>query len=301
MSVLVYTENWDGKFKKLSFELVSYASSLADLLKTTVTAVSIGKADEDELKKLGDFGAVKILNITCPQLTYLDNQVYAKIIAETAHKENSEIIIFANNNTGKALAPRVSVRLKAGLASGVNRLPSGIEPFVISKRSYSGNAYAHIIINTSIKVITLSQNSFDLITRPTGALPITVEAIIDGSVVKTKVTETHRQTGKIVLTDADIVVSGGRGMKSPDNWGPLVELADLLGGATAVHALFRMKDGDPTRNTPARQVRSLHPIFILRLASLAQPSILRESAPPSILWQLILIRMHLSSKPHSME
>ncbi len=233
MSVLVYTENWDGKFKKLSFELVSYASSLADLLKTTVTAVSIGKADEDELKKLGDFGAVKILNITCPQLTYLDNQVYAKIIAETAHKENSEIIIFANNNTGKALAPRVSVRLKAGLASGVNRLPSGIEPFVISKRSYSGNAYAHIIINTSIKVITLSQNSFDLITRPTGALPITVEAIIDGSVVKTKVTETHRQTGKIVLTDADIVVSGGRGMKSPDNWGPLVELADLLGGATA--------------------------------------------------------------------
>ncbi len=233
MSVLVYTENWDGKFKKLSFELVSYASSLADLLNTTVTAVTIGEADGDELKKLGEYGAAKILDITCSQLTFLDNQAYAKIIAETAQTENSEIILFSNNNTGKALAPRVAVRLKAGLASGVNKLPSGTDPFVISKRSFSGNAYAHIVLKTAKKVITLSQNSYDLIKKPTGAVPVTVEGAIDASVIKTKVSETHKQTGKIVLTDADIVVSGGRGMKSPDNWSPLVELAGLLGGATA--------------------------------------------------------------------
>ncbi|NMC38844.1 MAG: electron transfer flavoprotein subunit alpha/FixB family protein [Bacteroidales bacterium] len=233
MSVLVYTENWDGKFKKLSYELVSYASSLADILNTTVTAVTIGKADEGELKKLGEFGATKIMNIICSQLTFLDNQAFAKIIAETARKENTEIIIFSNNNTGKALAPRVAVRLKAGLASGVNRLPSGTDPFVVSKRSFSGNAYAHIVVKTPIKVITLSQNSFDLIKKPTGAVPVTTEVEFDGQALKTKVSGTHKQTGKIVLTDADIVVSGGRGMKSPDNWGPLVELADLLGGATA--------------------------------------------------------------------
>ncbi len=233
MSVLVFTENWDGKFKRLSFELVSYASSLAGLLNTSVTAVTIGKAEENELKKLGEYGAGRILNITCPQLSFLDNRVYATIISEVARKENSGVILFSNNNTGKALAPGVAVRLKAGMASGVNGLPSGVEPFVVRKRTFSGNAFAHFVIKTPYKVITLAQNSFEPASRPTGAVPEEIEVAIDGSSLKARILETQRQTGRIVLTDADIVVSGGRGMRSPDNWGPLVELATLLGGATA--------------------------------------------------------------------
>ncbi|MBP1667035.1 MAG: electron transfer flavoprotein subunit alpha, partial [Bacteroidetes bacterium] len=142
MSVLVYTENWEGKFKKLSYELVSYASSVAEILNMKVTALSIGKADEDELKKLGIYGAAKIINVVSQRLTSLDNQAYSKVIADIALKEGSGIIIFSNNMTGKALAPRVSVRLKAGIGSGVSRLPVSLDPFTVYKRAYSGNAFA---------------------------------------------------------------------------------------------------------------------------------------------------------------
>ncbi len=233
MSVLVYTENWDGKFKKLSFELVSYAAKVAEMLKTNVTSVTIGKADAEELKKLSEYGADKILNVTDSTLLSLDNQVYAKLISEIAKNENSEVIIFSNNNSGKAIAPRVSVRLKAGLASGVSKLPISIDPFVVYKRAFSGNAFAYMKINSAIKIITLAQNSYELIRKPTGASPEIIVAEIDLSTIKTKISEVQKQTGKILLTDAEIVVSGGRGMKSPDNWGPIVELASLLGGATA--------------------------------------------------------------------
>jgi electron transfer flavoprotein alpha subunit len=233
MSVLVFTENWEGKFKKLSCELVSYASSVAEIMKTNVIALSIGRAEDEELKKLGHYGAHKIINITSNQLTVLDNQAYTKIISEIALQEGSDVIIFSNNITGKALAPRLSVRLRAGIGSGITRLPLSLDPFTVYKRAYSGNAFAHVIIKSEIKILTLAQNSFDLIEKPTGAVPETVEITVDASLIKTTVIETLKQTGKIVLTDADVVVSGGRGMKSPDNWAPLVELASLLKGATA--------------------------------------------------------------------
>lgn len=233
MSVLVYAENWDGKFKKLSYELVSYASAVAEMLKTSVTALSIGEAEGEELKNLGNFGATRIINVVSEQFTVLDNRAYTKIIADIAISEGSKIIIFSNNITGKALAPRVSVRLKAGIGSGVSRLPLSLEPFTVYKRAYSGNAFAHVVIRSDVKILTLAQNSFDLREKHTGAMPETVKSQVDNSLVTTKVTDKLRQAGKMVLTDADVVVSGGRGMKSPDNWGPLVELASLLGGATA--------------------------------------------------------------------
>jgi len=233
MSVLVYTENWDGKFKKLSYELVSYASAVANMMNNTVTALSIGKVGDDELKKLGGYGAQKILNVDIDLLTALDNQAYTSVIAEIARKENAQVIIISNNNTGKALAPRLSVRLKAGVGSGVSKLPLSTNPFTVYKRAYSGNAFAHMVIKSDIKILTLAQNSFELTETPNNSTVEKAAISVDASLVKTKVKDVKKQTGKILLTDADIVVSGGRGMKSPDNWGPLVELADALGGATA--------------------------------------------------------------------
>jgi len=233
MSVLVYTENWDGKFKKLSFELVSYATGVAKMLGTSVTAISIGKVDNDELNKLGNYGANKIKSINNEKLVALDNQAYTSVIAEVAVKENATIIVISNNNSGKAIAPRLSVRLKAGVGSGVSRLPLSLNPFIVYKRTYSGNAFAHQSIKTDIKIITLAQNSFDLVETKVNPVIENMNPAVDASLLKTVVKDVQKQTGKILLTDADIVVSGGRGMKSPDNWPPLVELASLLGAATA--------------------------------------------------------------------
>ncbi|MDP3002461.1 MAG: electron transfer flavoprotein subunit alpha/FixB family protein [Bacteroidales bacterium] len=233
MSILVYTENWDGKFKKLSFELVSYATGIAEMLNTTVTAVSIGKVDENELRKLGNFGANKIISINNDQLIALDSQSYTSVISEITQKEGAEVIIISNNNTGKALAPRLSVRLKAGIGSGVSRLPLNLNPFTVYKKVFSGNGYAHVVLKSDVKIITLAQNSFDLVETLNNTVIENVELTIDGSSLKTAVKDVQKQTGKILLTDAEIVVSGGRGMKSPDNWGPIEELAGLLGAATA--------------------------------------------------------------------
>lgn len=233
MSVLVYTENGEGKFKKLSFELVSYAAAAAKMMNTSVTALSVGKVDQEELMKLGSYGAQKILNADGNIPEVMDNQYFTQVIAEAAVREGASLIVLANNNTGKALAPRLSVRLKAGIGSGVSRLPLSITPFTVYKKAYSGNAFAHVIIKSDIRIITLAQNSFDLAEVAGSAVIEQFAVNADSSSVKTKVREVKKQSGKMLLTDAEIVVSGGRGMKSPDNWGPLVELADALGAATA--------------------------------------------------------------------
>jgi electron transfer flavoprotein alpha subunit len=233
MSVLVYTENWDGRFKKSSFELVSYAARVAGMLNTSAIALSIGKVENYELEKLGGYGVNKILSVTGDGLAVLDNQAYTEAIADIAKQSGATVIILSNNNTGKALAPRLSVKLKAGIGAGVSKLPLSISPFVVYKRTYSGNAYAHLSIDTDIKIITLAQNSFELIETGGKAEIENITIPLAEGLAKTQVKEIQKLEGKILLTDAEIVVSGGRGMKSPDNWGPLVELADLLGAATA--------------------------------------------------------------------
>jgi electron transfer flavoprotein alpha subunit len=233
MSVLVFTENWDGKFKKLTFELISYASGIAKMLNSSVSAVSIGNVEADELKKLGTYGAQKIINVADGKLGALDNQAYASVLASIAAKENSKVIIFSNNNTGKAVAPRLAVKLKAGLASGVSKLPLSVSPFTVYKRAFSGNAYADTVISSDVKILSLAQNSFDISENPCDAVIENFDGSEAAASVKTLVKEVKKQSGKMLLTDAEIVVSGGRGMKSPDNWGPIVELASLLGGATA--------------------------------------------------------------------
>jgi len=233
MSVLVFTENWDGKFKKLTFELVSYASEVAKMINTSVTALSIGNIDDSELKKPGNYGAEKIINVDNELLATLDSQAYSYVISDIALKENASVIIISNNNTGKAIAPRLSVRLKAGVGSGVNKLPLKTSPFTVYKKTYSGNAFANVVIKSDIKILTLTQNSFELLETPNNASIEKADVTIDSSLVNTKVRDVMKQAGKILLTDADIVVSGGRGMKSPDNWAPLVELAETMGGATA--------------------------------------------------------------------
>jgi electron transfer flavoprotein alpha subunit len=233
MSVLVFTENWDGKFKKLSFELVSYASKIAEMLKTTTTAVSIGKVDDAELGKLGTYGANKVISVSDDKLINLDNQAYTAILAEIAEKEEAKTIVFSHNNVGKALAPRLSAKLKAGIVSGAIKLPDNVNPFTVTKKVFSGKAFASVIVKSESKIISLAQNSFELIEK--NNTPSIEQYTPQGGtdLINTSLKNVEKQTGKIILTDADIVISGGRGMKSPDNWRPLEELAETLGAATA--------------------------------------------------------------------
>jgi len=233
MSILVYTENWDGKFKKLSFELVSYAKALADKLNLPVTALSIGHVADDELKQLGNYGAAKILNVADNRFDSLDNKALAEAVAHAAKAEDSQIIILSHNNVGKAVAPRVTVKLNGGLVSGVIAIPENFDPFIVKKKVFTQKAFAHVQIDADIKVLTLAQNSFELIETENKAVIEAYDPQVADDVFSTTVKETNKVTGKVLLTDAEIVISGGRGMKGPENWGGLEELADLLGAGLA--------------------------------------------------------------------
>jgi electron transfer flavoprotein alpha subunit len=163
----------------------------------------------------------------------LDNQVYTAIIAAAMEKCGAKVLVMAHNNTGKAIAPRLSVRLKAGLAAGVTAVPESANPLVVSKKVYSGKAFGKVKILTDSAILTLSQNSFGI--DETGG-KATVESFdpgVDVSAASTAIKDVQKQEGKLLLTDADVVISGGRGMKSGDNWAPIEELATILGAATA--------------------------------------------------------------------
>ncbi len=233
MSVIVYTENWNGKFKKLTFELVSYARKLAEMLDTEPIAVSIGNVGEEELKKLSTYGIKKIVSVADEKLESFDNRIYTRIIADVVSKYSGRLVVMSNNNIGKSIAPRLSVRMKAAICSGVHQLPESLEPFIIQKRVFSGNAVSRMELKTELKIITLAQNSFDLIEKPSDVVIEDFSPDLEKVSTGISVQKQDIQTGKVLLTDAEIVVSGGRGMKSADNWKPLEELADLLGGATA--------------------------------------------------------------------
>ena len=230
MSVLVYTENWDGNFKKSSFELVSYAHSIAEQNGGDAIALSIGNVDNSELEKLAQYGATKVISVNGDAFTSMDSSAFAQAVASVAEANDCKIIVMSNNNTGKGIAPRVAAKLKAGLASGATALPKSYDPLVIRKNVFNGKAIGYQQINSEYKVITLAQNSYKI---NEAAQAFQTEAFDVAAENKTQVQSVDKVTDKLLLTDAEIVVSGGRGMKSGDNWAPLEELAQVLGAATA--------------------------------------------------------------------
>ena len=234
MSVLVYVENTDGTFKKSAFEVVSYANEIAKLSGTTLTAISIGDVNETNLAELGRFGAKKILNVSNDKLKTFVNQAYASVISEAAKSENSTIVIIANTFTGRGLAPRVAVKLEAGLADGAIELPkiSG-DNLTVKKTAFSGKAFANVELTSKVKVITLNTNSFKVIESAADGGIENYEPSVKDSDFKIIVGEIVRAANKVSLPDAELVVSAGRGLKGPENWGMIEELADLLGAATA--------------------------------------------------------------------
>jgi electron transfer flavoprotein alpha subunit len=161
----------------------------------------------------------------------MDAQVFTKIVGEAATAIGATIIVFSNNFNGKAIAPRLSVRLKAGLVSGAVALPEISNGFIVKKNVFSGKAFANVAINTPIKIISLNPNSFTVVNSAGAAEVVEFPTTIDAA--KVEVTNTNKIVGEVPLSEAEIVVSGGRGLKGPENWALVTDLAKLLGAATA--------------------------------------------------------------------
>ncbi|MDD3860839.1 MAG: electron transfer flavoprotein subunit alpha/FixB family protein [Bacteroidales bacterium] len=232
MSIIVFSENRTGKIKKHSLEAVAYATYISKNNSKPVIAVSVGNVNNDELSILAKYGASKIISITDNNWQNHDSQSYTKLIAEIVEKENADTVIFSHSNLGKAIAPRLSVRLKAGLASNVLALPIAYSPLTFKRKSYNGNAFQQIKITSAKCVVTINPNSCDLVENP---LPVNITDYTPATTANfaTKVENVDLITGKILLTEASVVVSGGRGLKSSDNWKPLEELAEVLGAGLA--------------------------------------------------------------------
>jgi electron transfer flavoprotein alpha subunit len=230
MSVLIFIDHADGHVKKASLEALSYGAALAQQTGTTAEGILLGTVTED-IAALGKHGVKKIHHVNNTSFDHLDAQVFAKVIAEVAESTGAKVIVFSNNLSGKAVAPRLSVRMKAGLVTGAIALPDTSNGFVVKKNVFSGKAFAHVSIKSDVKVIALNPNSFAVATAE-GTAEV-VNATVTADAPKVKVTATNKITGEVPLSEAELVVSGGRGLKGPENWGMIEELAKLLGAATA--------------------------------------------------------------------
>lgn len=233
MSVLVYTEHSGGKFKKSTFEVVSYASAIAEKTGGTVTAVSIGDVSADELSQLAKYGATKVLNVTLDKLKTFINQAYASVIAEAAKSENSKVVILSASFSGKGLAPRLAVKLNAGYVDGAIALPDMSNGFTVRKGAFSGKAFADVSITSDVKVLTLIPNSYEVKENQKPSNIVEFNPPVSDNDFATMVKDIIRASNKVSLPEAELVVSAGRGLKGPENWGMIEELAGLLGAATA--------------------------------------------------------------------
>lgn len=234
MSVLVYVENAEGKFKKSIFEAVSYAKAIATQLSTNLVAISIGEVAVANLENLGKYGVEKVLNVNQSKLKSFVNQAYASVIAEAAKKEGSNVVVLSNSFSGKGLAPRIGVKLSAAVADGAIELPNTDGgKFIVKKTAFSNKAFAFVEMTAENKVISLTPNSYKVVADAGSAA---VEDFIfeaKESDFRTMMKEIVRATDKVSLPDAELVVSAGRGLKGPENWAMVEELANLLGAATA--------------------------------------------------------------------
>lgn len=231
MSVLIFIDQSEGQVKKGALEAMSYGAKLAAQLGLKAAGVLLGKPNED-VAALGKYGVQKIYQVAHEQLNHLDAQVAANVIAQVVQAAGAKIIVFSNNTDGKAIAPRLSAKLKAGLVAGAIALPDTSNGFAVKKSVFSGKAFAHVAINTDIKIIAVNPNSFAITEEGTANAEVeSFNATVDAA--KVKVTAVNKVKGEVPLGEAEIVVSGGRGLKGPENWGMIEELAKLLGAATA--------------------------------------------------------------------
>ena len=228
MSVLVFADSSEGKFKKTALEVVSYGKKVAEQLGTNVVALTINATDSSELYT---YGAEKVVSVSNDFLQTFNAKQYAAVVTEVAKAASATVVVIDSSIDSLYVAPIVAINLEAGYASNVVDAPSSISPFTLKRKAFSNKAFSNTIITTETKVIGLAKNSYGIHENPVSGTTENFDAtLVEASVSSEKV---ERVTGKVTIADADIVVSAGRGLKGPDNWGMVEELATILGAATA--------------------------------------------------------------------
>lgn len=230
---VVFAENTNGIFKKSAFEAVSYGYAVSKMTGTGLTAISIGNVNDAELQKLSNYGASKIISINNSQLSGFNAQAYATAIAQAMQKVGGKTLIVSASFSGKGLVPRIAVKLNGGLAENVVDLPNTTSSFVVKKGAYSGKAFAMVEMMSDVKVISIIPNSYKTEEHKETVTIESMDVSFGPNDFAMQVKETIRSSDKISLPDAELVVSAGRGMKGPENWGMIEELANILGAATA--------------------------------------------------------------------
>jgi electron transfer flavoprotein alpha subunit len=228
MSVLVYTESEKGKFKKVALEVASYAKAVADQMGTTVTAITI---NADDVSELGTYGVDKVLKVNDSRLDAFNAKTYANVIKQAAEKEGAKVVVVCQSADSKYLAPILAVNLDAGYASNVVEAPTSASPFTVKRTAFTNKAFNFTTIDTDVKIVGVSNNSFGLKENSASATAEAFSPNIPENGVH--VDSVDKASNKVSIADAEIVVSAGRGMKGPENWGMIEELAGVLGAATA--------------------------------------------------------------------
>ena len=230
MSLLIYAESADGKFKKVAFELASYAKKIAESLGTTLTAVTVNSGDVSELSK---YGVDKVLKVTNDKLATFNAKAYADVIKQAAQKENAKVIVLSSSTDSIYLAPIVAIGLEAGYTSNVVGLPISTSPFQVKRNAFSSKAFNITEVSTDVKVIGLAKNSYGLVETNSNLATEDFSPNLNDGDFAVKIEKVEKVTGKVTIADAEVVVSGGRGLKGPENWGLIEDLAAVLGAATA--------------------------------------------------------------------
>lgn len=230
MSVLVYTESENGKFKKAAFEAASYAKGIADKMDTNVTAVSVNAEDTSDL---GKYGVSKVLKVNNDKLQKFNADAYADVIAQAAKNEDAKVVVIGQTANDRYLAPILAVNLEAGYAPNAVALPESTSPFQVKRNAFTNKAFNITEISTDVKIVGLAKNAYGLKENATDAQEESFEPSLSEEDFSINIESVDKATDKITIADAEIVVSGGRGLKGPENWEMIENLAEVLGAATA--------------------------------------------------------------------
>jgi electron transfer flavoprotein alpha subunit len=233
MSVIVLAEHAQGIFKKKTFEALQYAAKIAKDLGTTVTAIAAGNVADSEMQGLGAYGAQKVLHIADTRLNEFNARAYTKAVISAVHKESAKVIVGLHDIPGKSVIPQVAAGLKAGLVAGAIAHPDVSNGFIVRKSVFSGKAFANVRITSDIKVITVMPNTYPVVKGEGTATVEQFEVAFDDTDFSIQVKAVNKVTGIVPLSEAELVVSGGRGMKGPENWYVLEDLAKELGATLA--------------------------------------------------------------------